>query len=110
LAFIRWRMVREGPWLRIGAWCCIIALLPLAGFAWEEWQISYDEREPLVVIAVDEIRLRKGNGLAYPPVVDIPLNRGVEARRLFQRGDWLQIELGSGELGWVRQADCVLDQ
>jgi len=33
--------------------------------------------------------------------------RGVEARLLYARGDWLQIELASGEVGWVWAAYTV---
>lgn len=109
-AVTRWWMVREGPWLRVAGWLFVVALLPLAGFAWEEWQVRQEERYPIVVVSVDEVRLRKGNGQSYPAVVDAPLNRGVEARRLFQRGDWLQVELGSGEIGWLRSVDCVVDE
>jgi hypothetical protein len=56
---------------------------------------------PLVVILDDGVLLRKGDGLAYPPRYDTPLNRGAEARLLFERGGWLQVELAGGEVGWV---------
>ena len=51
--------------------------------------------------------LRAGNGLSYPPRYETPLNRGVEARLLFARGAWLQIELSGGEIGWVPAAYTI---
>jgi hypothetical protein len=54
--------------------------------------------------------LRRGNGRSYPPRYPTPLNRGVEARRLFERGDWLQIELSGGEVGWVERAAILEDR
>jgi len=62
-----------------------------------------------VVITADGVPLREGNGVAYPARYDAPLNRGVEARLLFVRGDWLQIELAGGEVGWVPGASTVSD-
>ena len=53
---------------------------------------------------------RKGDGLAFPPRYGAPLNRGVEARLLFERGDWLQIELSGGEVGWVPRAYALVDE
>jgi hypothetical protein len=53
--------------------------------------------------------LRKGNGEAFPPWFDSGLNRGVEATLLYQRDDWLQIELVSGEVGWVHRRDVVVE-
>jgi tetratricopeptide (TPR) repeat protein len=61
----------------------------------------YEASHPLVVIAVDDVSLRKGNGKNFPPRYETPLSRGVEAHVLFERGDWLQIELAGGEVGWV---------
>jgi hypothetical protein len=66
--------------------------------------------EALVVIAEDGVLLRKGNGLAFPPRYETPLNRGVEARLLFESGDWLQIELAGGEVGWVPRAYALADE
>jgi hypothetical protein len=70
---------------------------------------DHDERtHPVLVVAQDEVFLRKGNGFSYPARVEIPINRGVEARLLHRRGNWLQIELSSGEIGWIPQASAIL--
>src|SRR5207253_1991404 len=34
---------------------------------------------PVVVVSLDGVRLRSGNGLSYPVKFETPLNRGVEA-------------------------------
>ena len=39
-----------------------------------------------------------------------PVNQGVEARLLFERDGWLQIELSGGEVGWVRAEYAVVDR
>jgi hypothetical protein len=65
--------------------------------------------EPLVVIADDGVLLRKGHNLHFPPRFETPVNRGVEARLLFEHGDWLQIQLAGGEVGWVPRKLVLVD-
>jgi hypothetical protein len=65
---------------------------------------------PVVVIAADGVLLRRGNGPAYPPRYETPLNAGVEASLRFARGDWLQIELAGGEVGWVSRTAAVVEE
>ena len=106
----RWLMVRRGALLAGG-----LAALALAGVATALLIVDLrGERgrsaDTLVVIAQDGVLLRKGNGLAFPPRYETPLNRGVEARLLFERGDWLQIELAGGEVGWVPRAYALADE
>ncbi len=105
----RWLMTQQGRFL--AAWItafCGAALLAtaLAGDLWVQQQESL---QPLVVVAEDGVLLRTGNGLAYPPRYETPLNRGVEARSLFARGNWLHIELAGGQVGWVPRAYVLLD-
>jgi hypothetical protein len=75
----------------------------MASIDWEETHY------PLVVIADDGVLFRTGNGPSYPLRSETPLNRGVEARLLAQRSDWLQIELGSGEVGWIPRTYALID-
>jgi tetratricopeptide (TPR) repeat protein len=67
------------------------------------------EHSPLVVVADDGVLLRKGDDLNFPPRWETPVNKGVEARMLFERGDWLQIQLAGGEIGWVRRDMVLVD-
>ncbi len=63
-----------------------------------------------MVIREDKLPLRKGNGPSYPANPDLPmLYRGMEARKLHERGPWLQIEFASGEVGWVETAAVLID-
>lgn len=113
LSLARWWMLRRGVWLRVGlAAFAVTALLALGLAAEEVWE-RHDEDRPLVVIARDGVLLRKGNGEAYPRRHETPVNRGVEARLLFdgaERGDWVQIELSGGETGWVPRDHVLIDQ
>ncbi len=70
----------------------------------------HEEGKPLVVIARDDVRLRKGNGAAYSARYRTSVNRGVEARLLFERGGWLQIELSGDEVGWVPRGTALVDE
>jgi tetratricopeptide (TPR) repeat protein len=109
LSVTRWRMVRRGRLLTIG----LIALL-LAGVL-AGWLMlrAAEQRESgehlLVVVARDGVLLRRGNGVAFPPRYDTPVNRGVEGRLLFERGSWVQIELSGGEIGWVPRQAVLVD-
>jgi hypothetical protein len=93
----RWGMVRRGGLLILGSGLLILA----GGLAGWEWYEQEDPPDRLVVVKVDGVLLRKGNGLSYPPRYETPVNRGVEARLLFERDGWLQIELAGGEVGWI---------
>jgi tetratricopeptide (TPR) repeat protein len=109
LAFTRWLMTQRGWLLAAGglglALVAVLAFLLMG----EVRQARFEADHPLVVIARDKVVLRKGNGDAYPPRYDTPLNRGVEARLIFARNDWLQIELSAGEVGWVPRNAVLLD-
>jgi hypothetical protein len=63
-----------------------------------------------VVIREDKPPFRKGNGRSYPAHADLPvLSRGMEARRIHERGGWLQIQFASGEVGWVEKSAVLVD-
>jgi hypothetical protein len=65
--------------------------------------------QPIVVIAADGVQLRKGDGVLFPPRYETLLNRGVEARLLYRRDGWLQIELAGGEIGWVAASEVLVE-
>jgi hypothetical protein len=110
LLLMRWWMLRR-PGLLPAAGLALAAALLLGGvLAWRAAVVRDEARHPLVVIADDGVLLRRGNGLTYPPRYDTPVNRGVEARLLFARGTWLEIELSGGESGWVPQRYALVDR
>jgi tetratricopeptide (TPR) repeat protein len=110
LSVTRWRMVRCARLLAAG----LLALL-LTGVL-SSWLLlrAEEQRErethPLVVIARDGVLLRRGNSIAFPPRYDTPVNCGIEGRWLFARGGWVQIELSSGEIGWVPRDAVLVDE
>jgi hypothetical protein len=101
VALTRWRMTLHGKPLGLAAFSFGVAVV--LGTVWGiwAWQLRQEGRHPVVVIADDGVLLRKGNGLSYPAAHDAPVNRGVEARLLAERGAWVQVELAGGETGWV---------
>jgi hypothetical protein len=101
----RWYMTRRPAlWKRAG----LAFVLAAAGggyWLYLENENNSQDQHPLVVIRQDKLPLRKGNGPSYPVNPDLPfLSRGMEARRLHERGGWLQIQFASGEIGWVEKA------
>jgi hypothetical protein len=93
--------------------CGVVLLLLTASAGVGVWLLqehdAWEDREPLVVVAAaDGVALQRGNGESYPRLMTLP--QGLEARRLHQRGDWLQIQLATGEIGWVHRSGVVVDE
>jgi len=107
VALTRWWMVRRGRPLVVAMLSLGLTLLLAAGWGFLYWRELEEDRYPFVVVAEDNVVLRTGNGLSYPAKYEAPLNRGVEGRLLFRRGDWMKVELAGGESGWLRR-DWVL--
>jgi hypothetical protein len=106
----RWWMTRKARWLVTGLATLGLAALPVFGVAHEAWQQRQQAKYSLVVLAANRVTLRNGDGFAYPARYDgKTVNRGVEARLLFERGDWLHIELSGGETGWIPRSAVLLD-
>jgi hypothetical protein len=110
LAMTRWWMTRKTSLLSMGLLFLGLTSIPIAGLVLNLRNESYERQRPLVVISENGVLLRTGNSLTYPARYDTPLNRGVEARLLFMRGNWAQIELGGGETGWVSNDYLLFDK
>lgn len=95
----RWRMLASGRWLSVGVVALLIALAGTVLLVMQQRAAALEK--PLVVVAADDVLLRRGDGLSFPPRYATPLPRGTEARLRRERGDWLQVELSGGEIGWV---------
>jgi hypothetical protein len=110
ILLMRWWMTRQSGLLYGASAVFLFLVVPVLGTVHEAWRERQKERHPLVVVAADGLTLRNGNGMAYPSRYDGKmLNRGVEARLLFDRDDWLNVELADGETGWVRRIDVLVD-
>jgi hypothetical protein len=110
LSFTRWWMVHHVWLFKLGSGAVLGMLAMGGGVCVAEADRRLDLSHPVVVIARDQVKVHKGNGFRYPLAAEAPLNRGVEARWLLSRGDWLQIELADGNVGWVPDEDVLLDK
>jgi hypothetical protein len=103
---MRWWITRQPGLLAVAIGALVLSLLIASVPIIDHRQRADESHYPLVVIAVDRVRLRTGNGPNYPPRYSSPLNRGVEARLISTRNGWLQIELVGGEIGWIRNSQA----
>ena len=62
---------------------------------------NFQARNFLKAMAVGDAVLRKGNSAGYPARLEPKLPRGVEARKLGERGGWVQVRLAGGAVGWL---------
>lgn len=104
-------------WLNARRWTLVLGTvtaglsLPLAlALALVAFENRRERLYPLAVIETDRVVLRTGNGVNYPTRPGKPPARGTEARCLFRRGEWLQIELPGGEVGWVPAGSALVDE
>lgn len=71
-------------------------------------QQNADRAAPLVIVQ-GNTPLYLGNGPSYPQHAAVPmLPRGLEARIVHRRGDWLQVRLSSGEVGWLPRGQVLI--
>jgi hypothetical protein len=85
-----------------------VALAAGIGYYQQLREAAYDRDRPLVIVLEDSTPLYKGNGSSYPLHSEMPtLPAGLEARLLHIRGRWLQIELSSGDVGWVPESAVI---
>ncbi len=108
--FTRWYMMRRRLLLTYAGISCVLAVACGCYWLYLEEGLAWRTTHPLVVIRVDKSALRKGNGPSYPVNPDLPLlARGMEARQLHARGDWLQVIFASGTVGWISRAAALVD-
>jgi hypothetical protein len=111
----RWWMTRPSGLAWAGVFATLLFAASLSALALTHLQTRWDEQHPLVVVAGEKVYLHKGDGPAYSRYnaatrqwIDSTvesdasvLPAGVEGRLLFERGGWLQVQLLSGEVGWI---------
>jgi hypothetical protein len=106
-----------GTWALIGrAWtaglasviAALVALTAGAALLHADRQADIDRQTPLVVIA-ENTAFYQGNAASYPQHASLPmLPRGMEARQIHARGNWLQIRLSTGEVGWLPRRQVLI--
>jgi len=99
----RARLQRGFVWL-------VLAVLSAGLWGYLRW-CGWCAREPPVVVVAEDVPLRYGNGPTYSSHKKVPqLHRGMEARLLYRRGGWVQIELPGGAIGWVPESALLVDE
>jgi hypothetical protein len=110
IAATAWLMTRQRK-LAL-ARTALFASAALMGIWWGYLQIrmANENSNALVVVGVNGVTLRRGNGSLYPPHPDLPrVNRGMEARLLNTRGNWVQVQFPGGEIGWLPNEMVLLN-
>ena len=64
-------------------------------------------QDDLAVLVVDRVTLREGDGEEFSVIREIDSATGRRVNWNAERGDWLQIELPTGVVGWVRRDTAV---
>ncbi len=85
-------------------WLIAPGLLGLLTVLLTTLMIQAELRQPVVSVLSAPVTLRTGNGPSYPPRLSTTLQPGTEVRLLHERGDWAQVELDPGVVGWLPKA------
>jgi hypothetical protein len=101
--------VRHSQPLLLSALALLVVTVLAATGGWYTWtRAEYDCINPLVIVA-ENTPLYRGNATSYPhhPAVAM-LPRGMEVRQRHRRGQWLQVQLTTGEIGWLPIASTLI--
>jgi hypothetical protein len=97
----RWTTRRRWAVIAIG-----VGAIGLVVAAWIAWRMRITDERPLRVLA-RSATLRQGNSDFYRPRLDYPLPAGAEVRERHLRGNWRQVELANGTVGWLPEASLL---
>jgi hypothetical protein len=92
---------RESTFWIWGGGCLIVTIGVVIWMRFEETSWEEDRQRAEIVIASERTNLHTGNNAVFPQRIREPLPVGLEAKFLAERGDWVQIELANGIVGWV---------
>jgi tetratricopeptide (TPR) repeat protein len=116
LTLTRYVMTRHGIHILFGGFCIVAVGVCTASMLADYRAHREQIDKPLVVVHDDGVELRTGNGADYPARDNVPaLKGGMEGELLGKRADlrgvnWLRIRLASGEVGWVRADEALVDE
>jgi hypothetical protein len=108
LAIVRWRVTRESTWGWTGGLLLALAVLTIAVRLQEFRTRQLEASVPFAVVRQSSV-LRKGDGPSFAPRRDNALPAGIELTIRQERGEWLQVELADGSLGWL-PSDAVVTE
>jgi hypothetical protein len=99
---------RSGGLAALAVVAVFLTMIAVSGLWFHHQKERSDRDTPLVVIATNA-SFHRGNGPSYPQHASVPiLPRGMEAHILHQRGDWLQLRLSTGEVGWLPRNQVLI--
>ncbi len=64
-------------------------------------------RDDTVVLLADQVAVRQGDGEEFEAVTELKSAAGRQVKRLAERGDWIEIELPSGVVGWIPERSAL---
>ena len=103
-AFGVWHVRRGTLGLAVALGLLVVAGAAGTGYLLDAQRAQDEERRPLLIV-LKETPLHTGNGSSYPLNGDVPsLPAGLEIYQQHVRGGWAQVELSTGEIGWVPRA------
>jgi len=93
-------------------WAAFASLLiaAIAGVGvWHEWRRAEIDRDTPLVIIAENTPLYRGNAFSYPhhPAL-ATLYTGMEVRQIHRRGQWLNVRLTTGEVGWLPRSSVLI--
>jgi hypothetical protein len=91
-------------WRRVGITLILLSLIAQLLLIIDATQRSAEANRSSIIVLSAETYLRTGNGSLYPPIIPVALPRGLEAELLLRRGEWSQIRLDDGTIGWTESS------
>lgn len=84
----------------------VLALFAAVSFGFARYGVSLAEGRSNGVVIVDQAEMMSGPGTAFDEVLRLP--GGVEVSLKARSGIWLEVQLRTGEIGWIREQDIEL--
>ena len=84
----------------------VVVLVTLACFSVAGYGIDRAGGESEGVVIVDQAEMMSGPGTAFEELIRLP--DGVEVRLEARSGIWIEVELRTGEIGWIREQDIEM--
>jgi tetratricopeptide (TPR) repeat protein len=84
----------------------VLAVIAAASFGFAHYGLSMAEGHSNGVVIVDQADMMSGPGTAFDEVLRLP--DGVEVSLKARSGIWVEVQLRTGEVGWIREQDIEL--